>query len=182
MLIRSELVPRRLGELWMTIFSKLELPDLCRVSLVNKTWHLAASSPFLWTNLNIPRRKLVVEGYLTLLEVPRYTMVRRLDLSMLWIKDRQWEELLTQVVLAPPLLLLNLSHGNLAGVPSHLLASVITHSKTTRLCNLQQVDWLSVFQSRWNKVVHVVQAQASQSTLPPRYSSNSRRAISRVGN
>jgi len=133
-------------EIWLKIFQNLSVRDLCNVMLVSHNWNEIGSSSKLWSNVWVKKRRIFLEGFLSLFAITRFSEIRKLDLSRSWMQRDQWQNILTQIVNSPPLEVLNLSEADLNEVETDLLGMAISNAKNVNVSALHNLDWVPLFQ------------------------------------
>jgi len=133
-------------EIWLKIFENLTVRDLCQVMLVSRDWNEIGNTPKLWEDVWIMKRRVFLEGFPTLFAIPRFSKIKRLDLSRSWMKRNQWHNVLTQIVNSPPLDELNLSEADLNEVEIDLLGVAISNARNVNVSALHNLDWVPIFE------------------------------------
>lgn len=114
--------------------------------LVSRHWNQIGNTPQLWENVWIMKRRVFLEGFPSLFSIPRFSRMKRLDLSRSWMQRNQWHTVLTQIINSSPLDELNLLEADLNEVDNDLLGVAISNAKNVNVSALHNLDWVPVFE------------------------------------
>jgi len=133
-------------EIWLQIFETLPVRDLCNAMLVSRYWNEIGNTPRLWSDVWVKKRRVFLEGFPILFAIPRFSQIKKLDLSRSWMQRNQWHNVLTQIVNSPPLEELNLSEADLDEVEIDLLGVAISNARSVNISALHNLDWVPLFE------------------------------------
>jgi len=124
-------------EMLLRIFKDLSFRDLCTVIQTSKRFYEAGSDPSLWANATLCQAKVVSAGLLCIKSIPRYKLIKRLDLcGAQWLTKEKIITILTESI-DSKLEELILESINLEEIPSELLAKAVSRLKSANLYRTQ---------------------------------------------
>jgi len=111
------------------------------------------------------KRRVFLEGFPKLFAIPRFSRLKRLDLSRSWMQRNHWHNVLTQIVNSSPLDELNLCEADLNEVEIDLLGVAISNAKIVNVSALHNLDWIPVFKKISNSTI-LEEIDLSENFLP----------------
>jgi len=152
-------------EIWLKVFESLPVRDLCNAVLVSRQWNKIGETPRLWSDVWVKKRKVFLEGFPSLLVIPRFSQIKKLDLSRSWMYRDQWHDVLTQIANSHPFEEINLAEADLNEVEIELLGVAISNAKNVIVSALHNLDWVPVFEKISTSTV-IEEIDLSENFLP----------------